>query len=72
MKLILSVAALLLASTVFATPRQTSAAEPAQQASNDATRSTSGRATSHDRHARKHRAANHHHRHRTTTKNHNS
>jgi hypothetical protein len=46
-------------------------AESASQASSDSVRSTSNRATSHDRHMRKHRAGNHRHRHRPTAKSHN-
>jgi hypothetical protein len=38
------------------------------QTANDNARSPSDRSTSHDRHARKHRASTHHHRHRTTAK----
>jgi len=65
-----SVLVLFLAPTVFAASMQATPAEPAPQASNDSARSPSGRATSHDRHARKHRASNHHRRPRTTAKSH--
>jgi len=61
-----------LALAVFAAPRQTTAAEPASQASNDSARSPSSKATSHDRHVHRHRSGNHHHRHRTTARSHNS
>ena len=51
---------------------QTPPTEPASQANADNLRSSSGKATSHDRHMRKHRTGNHHHRPRTTAKNHTS
>jgi hypothetical protein len=71
MKQIAIILALSLAPAVLAAPRQTPES-PAAPATNYAPRSSSSRATSHDRHARKHRASNHHHRRRTTAKNHNS
>jgi hypothetical protein len=71
MRKMVSVLVFVLAPAVFAAPRQSVPAEPTSQASNDGPRSTSNRATSHDRHVRKHRAGNHHHRHRTTAKSHN-
>lgn len=70
MKHIVTLAAFLAAPMVFAAPG-TSSARPTLQATNKPY-SPSGRSTSHDRHARKHRASNHHHRHRTTAKNHHS
>jgi hypothetical protein len=70
MKRIASLAILLLAPVTFAAQRASST-EPGPQGTND-THSRSGRATSHDRHPRKHHASNHHHRHRTTAKSHNS
>jgi hypothetical protein len=72
MKQIAAIFALILGPTVFAAQSQERAVEPAPQASNHNAGSTSSKATSHDRHARKHRASGHHHRHRTTTKSHNS
>ncbi|HXN54024.1 MAG TPA: hypothetical protein VN943_18990 [Candidatus Acidoferrum sp.] len=72
MKQIVSVLLLGLAPAVFAVSKQRAPADPAPQASNDSARSSSSKATSHDRHVRKHRASNHHHRHRTTPKSHNS
>jgi hypothetical protein len=71
MKQIFSVVVLVLAPAVFGAPRQTPPLEPAPQASNDSARSTSSKATSHDRHMRRHRASSHHHRHRTTAKSYN-
>jgi Ni/Co efflux regulator RcnB len=68
MKQIVGILALILASPVFAAPIQETATDPAPQ--NHSAGSPSGRATSHDRHAHKHRASSHHHRHRTTAKNH--
>ena len=68
MKQIVSIAACLLALTLSAAPRSLSA-EAIVQAN---THSSSGRATSHDRHTRKHHTSNRHHRHRTTAKSHNS
>jgi hypothetical protein len=70
MKRFVSLLVLFLAPTVFAASMQATPAEPGPQASNDSARSPSGRATSHDRHARKHRAGNHHRRPRTTAKGH--
>ena len=72
MKQIVSVLVLVLAPAVSGAPRQTTPAEPVPQANSDSARSTSSKATSHDRHVRKHRAGNHHHRPRTTAKSHNS
>jgi len=72
MKQIASVLILALAPVVLAAPRQTPAADPAPQASNDSPRSSSSRATSHDRHARKHRASSHRRHHHTAAKTHNS
>jgi hypothetical protein len=72
MKQIVGIFALILAPAVFAAPRQEPPADPAPQASNQAAGSTSSKATSHDRHTRKHRASSHHHRHRTTAKSHTS
>ena len=72
MKHIVTVLVLGLAPAVFAAPMQTASAGPVPQASSDSGRSTSGKASSHDRHVRKHRAGNHHHRPRLTAKNHNS
>ena len=72
MKHIVSVLVLVLTPAVFAAPMQTAPAEPAPQASSDSARSTSGKVSSHDRHVRKHRTGNHHHRPRLTAKNHNS
>jgi hypothetical protein len=71
MKFLLSSLTLLLAPTLFAAPIQSTAPEPTPQTSIDTPRSPSGKATSHDRHMRKHRVGNHHHRRRTTAKNHN-
>jgi hypothetical protein len=72
MKYVFCLWALALAPALFAAPVQAPTAEPAAQASTDNPRSPSGKATSHDRHMRKHRNGNHHHRPRTTAKNHNS
>jgi hypothetical protein len=73
MKQFASILVLTLAPAVFAAPRQTTPENPAPLTSNDDTpRSSSGRATSHDRHARKHRTSNHHHRRHTTARSHNS
>jgi Ni/Co efflux regulator RcnB len=72
MKHIVIALVLVLAPAVFAAPMQTASAEPAPQTSSDSARSTSGKATSHDRHVRKRRAGNHHHRPRLTAKNHHS
>jgi hypothetical protein len=70
MKQIVTFAALMLGLMLFGAPKISPAAV-APQATNH-THSHSGRATSNDRHARKHRASNHHHRHRTTAKSHSS
>jgi len=51
-----------------AAPWQTTPAEPDPQANSEGARSASSKATSHDRHVRKHRAGNRHHRPRTTAK----
>lgn len=72
MKHIVSVLALVLAPAVLAAPLQSQSAQPAPQTNNDSARSPSSKATSHDRHMRKHRAGNHHHRPRVTAKSHNS
>jgi hypothetical protein len=72
MEYVVSVLVLALAPAVFAAPIQTASVEPVPQASSDSARSTSSKATSHDRHVRKHRAGNHHRRPRLTAKNHNS
>jgi Ni/Co efflux regulator RcnB len=72
MKEIVAIFALILAPAVFAAQSQEPAADPAPQASSHNAGSTSSKATSHDRHARKHHASGHHHRHRSTTKSHNS
>jgi hypothetical protein len=72
MKQLFSVFVLVMAPAVFAAPAQTAPTEAAPQANIDARRSPSGKATSHDRHMRKHRAGNHLHRRRTTAKNHSS
>jgi hypothetical protein len=67
MKQMVSVLLLTLAPVVFAAPRQNAPAEPASQASTESARPTN-RATSHRRHARKHRTGGQHHRRRTTAK----
>ena len=72
MKQIVSVMVLVLAPAVLAAPRQTTPAEPAPQANSNGAHSSSSKATSRDRHVRKHRAGNHHRRPRMTPKNHNS
>ncbi len=72
MKQIVSVLALALMPAVFAAPWQAAPAEPVPQANSDSARSTSSKATSHDRHVRKHRTGNHHHRPRVTVKSHKS
>ncbi len=72
MKHIVSILVLVLAPAVFAAPMQTASAERVPQTSRDSARSTPGKATSHDHHARKQRAGNHHHRTRMTAKSHNS
>jgi Ni/Co efflux regulator RcnB len=71
MKQMASILVLALAPALFAAPRQ-AAQDPATQAGSDSPSSPSSRATSHDRHARKHRAGNHHHRRHTTAKSHSS
>jgi Ni/Co efflux regulator RcnB len=71
MKQMVCVLVFVLAPTVFAAPLQTVPAESASQASRDSVRSTSNRATSHDRHMRNHRTGNRHHRHRPTARSHN-
>jgi FlaG/FlaF family flagellin (archaellin) len=71
MKHIVGVLVLVAVSAVFAAPRQTTSAEPTPQTNNDSAHSSAGKATSHARHVRKHRGGNHHHRPRTTAKNHN-
>jgi hypothetical protein len=53
-----------LAATVVQSPERTDTT----QTTTDGVRSQSGRSTSHDRHPRKHRSANHHHRRHTTAK----
>jgi hypothetical protein len=68
MKHIVAVLVLVLTPAIFAAPRQTTPAEPDPQANSDGARSASSKATSHDRHVRKHRAGNRHHRPRTTAK----
>jgi hypothetical protein len=72
MKQIVAIFALILAPAVFAAQSQEPSADSAPQASNHSAGSTSSKATSHDRHARKHHASGHHHRHRSTAKSHNS
>jgi len=77
MKQIVAIFALILAPAVFAAQSQEPPADTAAQASNHSAGSTSSKAnllalTSHDRHARKHHASGHHHRHRPTAKSHNS
>jgi len=68
MKQMVTVLLLILAPVVFAAPRQSAPAEPASQASTDSAHPNSNRATSHHRHARKHRTGGQHHRRRTTAK----
>jgi hypothetical protein len=72
MKQIVATFVLILAPAVFAGQSQEPPADPAPQANNHSAGSTSSKATSHDRHARKHHASGHHHRHRTMAKSHNS
>jgi hypothetical protein len=72
MKQIVIVLLLVPAPAVSGAPRQTTPAEPVPQANSDSARSTSSKATSHDRHVRRHRAGNHHHHARATAKSHNS
>jgi Ni/Co efflux regulator RcnB len=72
MKHIVSILVLVLAPVVFAAPMQTASAERVPQTSSDSARSSPSKATSHDRHVRKHRAGNHHHRPRMAAKSHNS
>jgi hypothetical protein len=69
MKLLLSLMFLILASNAAAS-RQATSRDPAPQVSNDDTASASGKSTRHDRHMRKHRANNRHHRPRTTNHHH--
>ena len=71
MKQIVVILALILAPAVFASP-QTASADPAPQANRDGAHSISGKAASHNRHLRKHRVGNQHHRPRVTAKSHNS
>ena len=68
MKQMVSVLLLILAPVVFAAPKQNVPAEPGSQASTDNARPNSNRATSHRRHARRHRTGGQHHRRRTTAK----
>jgi hypothetical protein len=68
-KRIASVLVLVLTPAVFGERMQTASAQPAPQANSDGARSASSKATSHDRHVRKHRAGNHHRRPRVTAKN---
>jgi len=69
MKETLALLALAVTPMLLAGERQSSPpAEPARQASSDAGRTSAARATSHDRHTRKHRSGSHHRRHRTTAK----
>jgi hypothetical protein len=63
-------ARLFLVLILLGAPRISSASSAPQ--ANNTVHSRSGRATSHERHARKHHASNRHHRHRTTAKTHNS
>jgi len=67
MKRIATVLMFIVAPAVFAAPRQSAPAEPAQT-STDSARPTSHGATSHRRHARKHRTGGQHHRRRATAK----
>jgi hypothetical protein len=72
MKQIVGIFALVLAPSIFGGPRQEPPADPLPLASSHDAGSTSSKATSHDRHMRKHRASSHHHRRHTTAKNHTS
>ena len=71
MKQIVAIFALILAPAVFAAQGQEPPADPTPQTSSHSAGSTSSKATSHDRHARRHHLNGHHHRHRTA-KNHTS
>ena len=70
MKDILSILVLAAAPAVFAAAVQSPDRTDAPQTTRDSARSQSSRSTSHDRHMRKHRTTNHHHRPRTTAKGH--
>jgi hypothetical protein len=67
---ILSILVLAAAPAVLAAAVQSPDRTDTPQTTSDSARSQSGRSTSHDRHMRKHRTANHHHRPRTTAKGH--
>jgi hypothetical protein len=72
MKQVAAILFLVAAPALFAQPKQATTPDAAPQAGDNTSRSSSGQATAHDKHTRKHRTGHHHRRHHATAKSHNN